>query len=286
MAYSKKSRIFVNSLPKSGTFLLSSAIELFGYRDYYDTAEQLGTLGCFNYREARDALTEMGKAPLGTIDGAVSVGSQTPLYVGTDIFRKWLSVVPDEFYIAGHVSYSPSLPPILAELDYRHVFIIRDPQAVLPSLLSFVMNTRGLPKKHYLEKDFKLMTQSQRLEIILEGGYAPEAGVEIKSFAEIYRSMLAWRNDSDSLVVRFEDLVGKKGGGRTEQQSKVLKDIAAYLRFPAHDVLSNIEKIYNPDAPTFRIGQIDSWKNSMDKKMIDRIVAYCEPLCSEAGYNC
>ncbi len=75
------------------------------------------------------------------------------------------------------------------------------------------MNTRGLPKKHYLERDFRLMDQNQRLEIILEGGYAPEAGVEIKSFAEVYRSMLAWRNDSDSLVIHFEDLVGQKGGG-------------------------------------------------------------------------
>ncbi len=64
-----------------------------------------------------------------------------------------------------------------------------------------------------------------------------------------------------------------------------MKSIAAYLGLPADDVLSKIKKIYNPDAPTFRIGQIDSWKNSMDKKIVNRIVAYCEPLCSEAGYG-
>ncbi|MCP4104144.1 MAG: sulfotransferase [Desulfobacteraceae bacterium] len=280
-------RVFVNSLPKSGSFLLSKAVELFGYRDYYDADPKQGdTPRCFNYREVRDALTKRQEPSVKTDQTSICAGSQTPLYVRPDIFKQWLSAVSDGWYIAGHVSYSSALGTVLAELNYRHVFIIRDPRAVLPSLLSFILNTRGLAQSHYLEPDFKPMSPTQRMNFILEGGYARLAGVEVKSFAQVYRSMLAWQNDPDCLVVHFEDLIGEQGGGSAAKQEAALRKIADHLGLPfdTHKA-AEAEKIYNPSAPTFRIGQIDSWKHSMEPEAVKRVSEYCEPLCQEAGYD-
>jgi hypothetical protein len=277
-------RVLVNSLPKSGSFLLSKAVELFGYRDYYE-AKQKDTPRFFNYREVRDALAKKQEPSVKPDETSICVGSQTPLYVRPNTFRHWLSAVADGWYIAGHVSYSPALSPILAELNYRHVFIIRDPRAVVPSLLSFILDTRGLPEPHYLEPDFKPMSPAQRIHLILEGGYASEAGVEVKNFAHVYRTMLAWQNDPDCLLVHFEDLVGEQGGGSAEKQKEAVRKIAAHLGFPFDHIAEVAEKIYNPSAPTFRIGQIDSWKRSMDPEAANRVSEYCEPLCREAGYT-
>jgi len=281
----KLNRVLVNSLPKSGTHLLSRSVELFGYRDYYEA--KLKDMPRFlNYRDVRYAMVKRQKPSVKTDEPSICVGSQTPLYVSPVIFREWLEVVKPREYIVGHISYSPGLVPILKELNYHHVFIIRNPQAVIASLLSFILDPRGMPKRHFLESDFRDMAPEQRLNFILEGGYAPQAGVAVKSFAQVYRNMLAWRNDPDCLVITFEELVGEHGGGDNEKQKRAVRKIADHLGIPFDaNIADGLKKIYNPSSPTFRIGQIDSWKHSMDPEAVNRVSEYCEPLCRESGYD-
>ena len=120
-----------------------------------------------------------------------------------------------------------------------------------------------MPARHFLEDDFKLMSPLERLNFILAGGYATQAGVEIKSFADVYRSMIAWQNEPNCLFVRFEDLIGAKGGGSDEKQRDTIKRIASYLGIPcAHrNIDDKIKAIYDPSARTFRSGKIDGWKS-------------------------
>ncbi|MCP4349104.1 MAG: sulfotransferase domain-containing protein [Desulfobacterales bacterium] len=280
-------RVFLNSLPKSGTHLLSEAVELFGYRDYSATRGQnRNTPANFDYREVKNTLMRKQESSGKEFDGAVCVGSLSPLYVRPATFREWLEDVEPGEYIVGHISYSPALVPVLKELNYRHVFIIRNPQAVIASLLSFILDPRGMPKRHFLEPDFRDMALEHRLNFILEGGYSPRAGVAVKSFAEVYRTMLTWRNEPDCLVLQFEELVGEQGSGSAEKQTIAVKKIAAHLGHPFDNrIAEGLKEIYNPSAPTFRIGQIDSWKRSMNPEAVNRVSEYCEPLCREAGYD-
>ena len=280
----KSTRILVNSLPKSGTHLLTRAVELFGYHDYAENikkSEQKTPVN-FDYREVKNALNQTSLKA----QGAISIGSLSPLYVSPSVFQQWLEPVQPKEYIVGHISYSPSLFPLLTDLNYRHLFIIRDPRAVLPSLLSFILNPQGIPKKHFLEADLKQMSQDQRLDFILEGGYAAKAATTVKSFAQVYRDMLNWRKESSCLIIRFEELVGELGGGSKEKQKQAVKNIATYLQHPFDDrIINKLDTIYNPSSPTFRLGQVNSWKSSMPPKTIERLTAYCEPLWQEAGYE-
>lgn len=286
-----ESRVLVNALPKSGTHLLAKAVELFGYQEHFnehhlDDPDRITPI-FFNYREITNALAKRTKQATEEIeqDQAVCVGTLTPVYADLPIFRQWLDAMAYRRYILGHVAWTPALAPLLADLHYHHLFIIRDPRAVVTSLISFILDSRGMSRSHFLQADFEAMSASQRLTFILEGGYAPLAGVNVRGFIEVYRSMFAWHKESACLFVRFEDLVGPQGGGTLERQKEVVKRIAEHLEQPFDERISaSFQKVYSPTARTFRKGSIDGWKQSLDSKSIERLNEYCQPLCEEAGY--
>jgi hypothetical protein len=138
-----------------------------------------------------------------------------------------------------------------------------------------------MPKPHFLEADFKLRSSLEQLDLILKGGYAEQAELQIQSFADVYRAMLAWQQDPGCLLVRFEDLIGSQGGGSDQQQQQVMAQIARHLDRP---VTTPMPTVYNATARTFRQGKIDGWKDSLDANLVDYLSSYCEPLCCEAGY--
>lgn len=284
---STTNRVLINALPKSGTHLLAKAVELCGYiehfdPDFLDDPTRVTPL-FFNYKEIKNGLAKLSKSEAAATDKAICVGTLTPVYVEADVFRYWLDAMPNGNYVLGHIGWSPALAPILAELNYRHVFIIRDPRAVLTSLLSFILDTRGMPRPHFLEADFRTMSNEERLSFLLEGGDAPQAGVTVRGFADVFYSMLAWRNDPNCLLVKFEDLVGERGGGCAIRQQQTLEQIAQHLG--QHSAELNPNNIYNSQSRTFRKGSIDSWRQSLDADSIERIDAYCQPLCQAANYT-
>ncbi|MCB0063658.1 MAG: hypothetical protein KDE19_16155 [Caldilineaceae bacterium] len=288
-------KIFVNSLPKSGTHLLAKAVELFGYREHFDPEklddpERITPL-FFNYREVQNAIAayEASKQPGGATaentaeTDAIYVGTVTPVYATADHFRHWFSAMDAGRYVLGHVGYSPALSQMLAESGVRHLFIIRDPRAVVASLLSFILDTRGMPRPHFLQADFEVMTPKQRLDLLLEGGYAPKAAVDVVPFAEVYRTMVGWQADPSCLVVRFEELVGPQGGGTVEQQLAVGAQISAHLGVSfSEPIAARFGEIYSPKSRTFREGRIDGWQDELDAEAVARVQQYCQPLLQSA----
>ena len=286
----QQSRVLVNSLPKSGTHLLTRAVEIFGYQEYAThrgyLKRMLDSLGFstpkyFNYKQAKNSLKK-GKST----DDQIAIGAFTPYFVNQPTMQYWLNTIPYAQYIQGHIPFTPTLTQIITKLNYFHLVIIRDPRAVVASLLPFILNAQNTGMgTHFLADDFKPMSPIQRLKFVLEGGYAPKAKVKVDSFIEVYHSMLAWRNEPNCLLVRFEDLVGEQGGGNTDNQKNVVKKIALHLEIKFdEDISSKLNQIYNPSARTFRIGKIDGWKNSMDLESTEYLTEYCKPICDEAGY--
>ena len=289
-----KDRVFINSLPKSGTNLLTKAIEIFGYEEHFsgsfnlEDEWQLETPRFLTYRWVMKVLkkepiisqTEDSKGKIG-IGAAVS-----DFYVETSTLKRWLNLIKPGKYLIGHVPQTPLLNPLLADINYHHVFIIRDPRAVFVSNFSFVFDEKQVGFKHLLKDDLITMSPTERFNFLLKGGYAKEAGMPIRSYAERYRLMLGWRDEPGCLFLRFEDLVGEAGGGSEEKQKEVIQKIALHLGVSFDEGVSNkIKEVYNPNSPTFRKGKIDSWKNAMDPESIQKLIEYCEPLCKEAGYN-
>lgn len=277
------SRLLINSLPKSGTHLLAKAAELSNYTEHFSVNDRGSTATpmFLNYRETLRGLNTAEPQEL-TGHEAILVGSQTPVAVPPVLFRQWLDSLASHQYILGHVAWSPTLSALLTELDYHHLFIIRDPRAVVVSLLSFIHDTIGMPKPHFLQADFRALTFNQQLDCLLQGGYAPLAQVDIIPFATVYQNMLSWRHDPRCLFLHFEDLVGPSGGGSEARQQQAVQAIGHHLGHVFDK--DQCRGIYSTTARTFRKGSIDSWKASLDKDALEKLNVYCKPLCDAAGY--
>ena len=97
--------------------------------------------------------------------------------------------------------------------------------------ISMINHSRTRPLHHahrYLFK--KLHNDSERLHAVIEG-YDNDFGSLIGPNS-MYDSMLQWKNQSTNLTIKFEDLVGQKGGGTLEKQIKAIRSIIAHLRIP------------------------------------------------------
>ncbi|MCK5871873.1 MAG: hypothetical protein KAG26_03520 [Methylococcales bacterium] len=98
---------------------------------------------------------------------------------------------------------------------------------------------------------------------ILTGGYAEQAQLQVKNFKAIYRSHYQWRDHSNCLLLKFEDLIGEQGGGEQEAQYKVVIKISQHIGIELNHVKSHANQLFDPTVRTFRIGKIDSWKETL-----------------------
>jgi hypothetical protein len=74
-----------------------------------------------------------------------------------------------------------------------------------------------------------------------------------------------WKDAEGMSVVRFEDIIGPRGGGRTGVQLAVLPSLAGRIGWQGdpHRLLSAIAGTFNPNAGTFRRGTIDGWRDGL-----------------------
>lgn len=269
--------VLANSLPRGGPFLLASALQLLGYRKYAG-AEQQQTPAAFNYLEAQKAL---GGRQTQAGDNMVGVSPFAPCYLEQELVHDWLGKLANDEYIPAHIPWSPALPAALESLDCRHIIILRDPRALLLGLL-FDMH----PMPRFLIEPFAGMSPEGQLEFMLSGGEVPQAKMTLQAYADVYRSMSAWRNSGSCLVVRYEDLAGLQGGGKREQQWNTLQQMAAFLDLSLDtSIAERLDAITDPSLPAFRPDQVTEWQYTVGKPLVERVVNACEALAQEAGYK-
>jgi len=267
-------RVLANSLPCGGPFLLASILDALG-RERYTGREALPA--AFNFKDTKNALQKRQIPPE---DATIGVSPFVPWHVDAVTLHEWLSGVDQGQYMIGHLPWSSEVTLPFSDLDYRHLVILRDPRALLLALL---FGEAVMPR--FLRPDFASLSQLEQFWFMWNGGYLPHADVTLKSFAEIYRSMVAWKKDPTCLVVRFEDLVGIDGGGTAARQKKTVEHIMAYLNCPSDDVAKIVASIHDPTAYTYRIDQMEAWASKVDKMIIELVMKHCHPLYEEAGYR-
>jgi len=133
-----KDRILINSLPKSGTHLLAKAIEIFGYEEHFSDRPNLKDDSEFetpiflNRGHVLKALKKEKITP-NTEESRdkITIGSLSDLYVETSLLKRWLNAIKPGKYILGHIPKTPILNPLLRDINYHHIFIIRDPREKL-----------------------------------------------------------------------------------------------------------------------------------------------------------
>lgn len=224
-AYNNGSKVFINSLPKSGTFLLRRTLQL---------------LPSF--------------APRWSVHG---LDAEEPC-----LHDKIASIRRGQ-YASGHVYWSPELIKLTKGANIRTIFIIRDLRDVAVSLAHYLGKQKNRHRlQHHFESidsdDAKLM------EVILGASQKlfPDCSSP-KTLGEFAMAFAPWLEESNCLTVHFEDLIGSGGGGSDQKQLAKIKAIANYLELDVSE--SEIAKVgknlFCKDSPTFRKGQIGDWQN-------------------------
>jgi sulfotransferase 6B1 len=224
-AYSNGTKVFINSLPKSGTFLLRRTLSL---------------LPTF--------------APRWSYHGLVP---ETPR-----LEQKIQSICRGQ-YVSGHLYWSSELIQFLVTSNIRTLFIIRDLRDVAVSLANYLTNQEPNHRLHPYFKSLK--SDDERLMTAIVGieGKLLKDGKKAESLGEWATGFAPWLNEPNCLAIRFEDIIGSGGGGDEEKQFESVRAITNYLGidFSEEQIARVAREIFFKKSTTFRKGQIGDWQN-------------------------
>ena len=100
--------------------------------------------------------------------------------------------------------------------------------------------------------------------------------------------MLQWKNQNNNLTIKFEDLVGERGGGSLSKQVTSIRAIINHLELRdniSDDMVFDIAKNSFGTSGTFRKGKIGGWKSTFTSKDIELYKATIIDLLIDIGYE-
>lgn len=240
MAFGQGSRVLINSLPKAGTHVLSTLLKLLPGMIH---SGQHYVLDDFRQHEERPR-----------------IWGDIPEIDWVKLERTFASFNKGQFMTA-HFAAVPKLIELLDALDYRTLFIIRDPRDVVVSSSIYMASLeRHIMHGRYAE-DFK--TPEERIMATITGFPADDRGRGAESIGQKVDRYLPWLTSSSVHSCRFETLIGPAGGGTAEGQQREIEGIARHIgRSPTPQQIEGLaHRTWSPKSPTFRKGRIGDWRN-------------------------
>ena len=239
-------RVMLNGLGKSGTHLLSDCLSLmpkmmfsgrhFALPDFVASSNMPEDID-FYYSNPRPELEEPS-------------------------LRRFLEGCPQGMFVTAHARFHPVLHSLMEELQFRHILLLRDPRDVVVSYASFVKREPW----HYFHKYYNeiLKSDEERITATIRGfGRSTTVDYPLVSIGELCEGFIAWLEDPHTLVVRFEDIIGPRGGGDSDRQLAEIKRLGDFVeRSLSEEQAKRIsEEMYGGGGLTFRKGLSGDWQN-------------------------
>jgi hypothetical protein len=163
--------------------------------------------------------------------------------------------MPADTIAHNHFLPEPELLEFVANTATPTVFICRDPRDVLLSMLNFA-RARNLPT--HVAALLDPMSDEDALLLLLDGGG------RLVPFADYYDAYHGWLSAPCVAQLRFEDLVGPRGGGDAARQEEACMTLATLAGFSPQDekVKSAVQNVFNIQAGTFFKGQVGAWREA------------------------
>jgi hypothetical protein len=263
-------RVLVNSVPKSGTNLLASVLDVMGLQWQSPVLShelRFHPLNYIRHWEDQDCLIGVGKsykAKLGFL-------------------RHTLNKMDPGSYMMGHIPYQEHVCELLRSLGVRTFFVIRDPRDVVVSLLHHIQRVRS----HYLHRAYaKLPSDKARLIAGIRGLRNKDGSIETQSIAEKLEVTLGWTEVETVVTLRFEDLIGERGGGTAQDQTIAIRKIGNHLGWDLaeEDVLIVGNEAFGK-GKTFRRGMIGGWRGVFDDELKDAFKREAGEYLINLGYE-
>jgi hypothetical protein len=240
-------RVYVTSVPKSGTNMLMNILSLF---------PQLTLNGTLVGLTKEEQVNRIGKLRRGCV-------------------------------ISSHLSLSPQLEKILVRRNVKVIFIIRDPRDVCVSLHHWIKRFRDhyfhSSYMNYANDYERLMICIKGQEALLSNGIKNG----LVSIENHFLRRSAWLDYPGCCSVRYEHLVGPSGGGDTKQQREEINRIERFLdlTLSLRDMDYVVKNIYSTKSATFRKGQIGGWREEMTEAHKSAFKEVSGQLLIDLGYE-
>jgi hypothetical protein len=248
-------RVLANSMPKAGTHLLTRLLTLF---DFYK---------------------QRGFLDIGPNEGLQRI---SPDYVQRA--RDKLAKLKPGFFVRTHMYFYPEVAQIIDEFQIRTITIVRDPRDVCVSDALHILKRPD----HRLHSYYVKMSESQRLMASIVGMESARLGGDPPSLdiGLHYRNYLGWVQQSSGLVVKFEDLIGHKGGGDDLIQMETVAKIASYLglQVSRQKITEFCNNLFWTKAKTFRKGQIGDWEKHFSSEHVAAFEKTIGHMMHDFGY--
>jgi sulfotransferase 6B1 len=176
--------------------------------------------------------------------------------------RRFLGGCPQGMFVTAHATFHPVLRDLVKELQFKQIILLRDPRDAVVSSMFFTKREPWLQHhKYYTEA---LESDEERIMATIRG-FGPDVATDHPraSIRERFEGYIPWLDDPSTLVVRFEDLIGQRGGGVSEKQLDEIERIGAFVERPlSREQTQQIaQKMYSKGSLTFRKGIAGDWRN-------------------------
>lgn len=233
-------------------------------------------LFCFNNLKANDSLffvTTIPKCGSHLIIKCLNlITKKHPMFIGdyftVDQIMPFVNFPSDKF-AWGHVKYANDINNFLKKHNFKKFLIYRDPRDWLVSYVCWYSR----PGENMFNNT--LTNFAQKLDFLLQS-----------DILKAYEKYIEWMNDNQCCCIKFEDLVGPKGGGSSENQLKVIRQMANHIGYNLS--LKKIQDIANKlwgGTHTFREGKIGSWKKHFSPQNITLMKKLGNDLLINLGYE-
>ncbi len=238
-------RVILLSPPKSGTHLLSDCLSLMPRMMF--SGRRLALPEFYTHSKPRSVQSDPSKVAR-TFDKSR--------------LRRFLGGCPQGMFVTAHARFHPILRDLMRELQFKQILLLRDPRDVVVSNMFYTKREPGVQHhKYYAEA---LRSDEERIMATIRGfGQDTLTDHPRASIREMFEGYTPWLDDPSTLVVRFEDLVGPRGGGVSERQLDEIRRIGDFVERPlsGEQAQQIARKMYSKRSLTYRKGIVGDWRN-------------------------
>ncbi len=189
----------------------------------------------------------------------------------------------NQAFIQIHARPKPEQISSLKKLGYKVIFLIRDPRDQAISLLHYIDDSGWVYGKLSRESEpYCSLSFDDKLHEIITG-----KRTRFCALKGLFVKYLPWIGQKFVLTVRFEDLVGKEGGGSRKQQLQEIARIAKFLNMDlTKEQLEERSRglFGQPGVKTFRKGQIGEWREVFKLRHLQAMDIVYGPYMRSLGY--
>ncbi|MBM3777388.1 MAG: sulfotransferase domain-containing protein [Acidimicrobiia bacterium] len=112
-------------------------------------------------------------------------------------------------------------------------------------------------------------------------------GIQAGMMPNSFNDRTTWLTDPRTCCIRFEDLIGPRGGGSEERQHRTVRRVMEFLGAEAseHRVRGISEALFSDRTRTFDKGQTGAWRQAFSTRHVELFREVSGDLLATMGYS-